>query len=192
MVVSSRLALSVFEAGSSHIPSQAELIIDARNGVESPVWHAVEQALYWTDIPARKLWRWTAATAVVQSWDTPEMLACMAPGPDAGSWIAGMETGVFVLKLQAGEKAVDQRVAIVAHARGGMRFNDGRCDRQGRFLAGTMLRDMAAGASIGCVYSYQKIADWFSFWMVSSPPTAWRLARMAGPCTCPTHTSRYN
>ena len=139
------------------MPSQAELIIDARNGVgESPVWHAVEQALYWTDIPARKLWRWTAATAVAQSWDTPEMLACMAPGPDAGSWIAGMETGVLVLKLQAGEKAVDQRVAIVAHARDGMRFNDGRCDRQGRFLAGTMLRDMAADARIGCVYSYQK------------------------------------
>ena len=65
--------------------SQAELIIDVRNGVgESPVRHAVEQALYWTDIPAPKLWRWTAATATAQSWDTPEMLACMAPGPDAG------------------------------------------------------------------------------------------------------------
>ena len=137
--------------------SQAELIIDARNGVgESPVWHAGEQALYWTDIPARKLWRWTAATALVQSWDTPEMLACMAPGPDAGSWIAGMETGVFVLKPQAGEKADGQRIATVVHARDGMRFNDGRCDRQGRFLAGTMLMDMAAGARVGCVYSYQK------------------------------------
>ena len=30
-----------------------------------------------------------------------------------------------------------------------MRFNDGRCDRQGRFWAGTMLMDMAAGSRVG-------------------------------------------
>ena len=94
--------------------SQAELIIDARNGAgESPVWHVVEQALYWTDIPARKLWRWTVATATAQSWDTPELLAWMEPGQDAGGWITGMETGVLVLKPQAGEKADAQRVATV-------------------------------------------------------------------------------
>ena len=28
----------------------------------------------------------------------------------------------------------------------GMRFNDGRCDRQGRFWAGTMVMNMAATA----------------------------------------------
>ncbi len=27
---------------------------------ESPIWHAGEQALYWTDIPGRRLWRWIA------------------------------------------------------------------------------------------------------------------------------------
>ena len=136
---------------------RAELIIDARNGVgESPVWHAGEQALYWTDIPARKLWRWSAAAATVRSWDTPEMLACLAPGPGSGSWIGGMESGLFVLNALDDDKVKAQRVATVAHARDGMRFNDGRCDRQGRFLAGTMLMDMAAGARIGCVYSYQK------------------------------------
>jgi sugar lactone lactonase YvrE len=32
--------------------AQAELVLDARNGVgESPVWDAAEQALYWVDIP---------------------------------------------------------------------------------------------------------------------------------------------
>lgn len=33
-----------------------------------------------------------------------------------------------------------------------MRFNDGRCDRQGRFLAGTMVMNMAAAADAGVVY----------------------------------------
>lgn len=135
---------------------QAELIHDGRNGVgESPIWHAGEQALYWTDIPAKKLWRWTAATAAAQCWDMPEMLACMAPGRAVGSWIAAMETGFYILTPQESGTVGCQRVAVVSHALDGMRFNDGRCDRQGRFLAGTMLMDMAVGASVGCVYSYQ-------------------------------------
>ena len=46
----------------SDIP-KAELVLDARNATgESPVWHAAEQALYWVDIPARTLRRWTLAT----------------------------------------------------------------------------------------------------------------------------------
>jgi sugar lactone lactonase YvrE len=33
-----------------------------RNAVgESPVWRAAEQALYWVDIPERRLHRWQAA-----------------------------------------------------------------------------------------------------------------------------------
>ena len=45
-------------------------------------------------------------------------------------------------------------VAPVEHAAPAMRFNDGRCDRQGRFWAGTMLLDMAAGARVGRLYSH--------------------------------------
>jgi len=35
-----------------------------------------------------------------------------------------------------------------------MRFNDGRCDRQGRFWAGTMLLDMQQGAHVGALYRH--------------------------------------
>jgi sugar lactone lactonase YvrE len=35
-----------------------------------------------------------------------------------------------------------------------MRFNDGRCDRQGRFWSGTMFMDMAAGRADGRLYRY--------------------------------------
>jgi sugar lactone lactonase YvrE len=35
-----------------------------------------------------------------------------------------------------------------------MRFNDGRCDRQGRFWAGTMVQDMAAANPAGALYRY--------------------------------------
>jgi sugar lactone lactonase YvrE len=135
----------------------AELILEARNATgESPVWHAAEQALYWVDIPARRLNCWTPATGQQRSWLAPEMLACIAPMASANNWVAGAESGVFQLTPQTDGQVAFESLAPVSHARPGMRFNDGRCDRQGRFLAGTMLMNMAAGVRAGCVYSYQK------------------------------------
>ena len=136
---------------------KAEMVLDARNATgESPVWHGAEQALYWVDIPARKLCRWTPSTGEATSWLAPEMLACVAPMAGAKRWIAGAESGVFQLELQDDGQLGFESLAPVSHAMTGMRFNDGRCDRQGRFLAGTMLMNMASGASVGCIYSYQK------------------------------------
>ena len=136
---------------------KAELVLDARNGTgESPVWHGAEQSLYWVDIPARKLWCWTLATGQTSSWTAPEMLACIAPMAAPNAWIAGAESGMCRLTTHADGVLGFDLLAPVVHAMPGMRFNDGRCDRQGRFLAGTMLMNMATGARVGCVYSYQK------------------------------------
>lgn len=137
---------------------QAELVLDAQNATgESPVWHVGEQALYWTDIPARTLCRWSVQAAALTTWQAPEMIACIASAGiagAAGAWIAGMESGVFSLQPQAGGQLASRLLAPVTHARDGMRFNDGRTDRQGRFLAGTMLMDMSQGARIGAVYRF--------------------------------------
>ena len=133
----------------------AELVLDARNAVgESPVWHVGEQALYWVDIPACTLNRWATATGRLCTWRAPEMLACVA-ATSPGRWVAGMESGVFELSPQEDGPLRFTRLAEVNHPAPGMRFNDGRCDRQGRFLAGTMLMNMASSAGEGCVYSYQ-------------------------------------
>ena len=133
-----------------------ELVLDARNGTgESPVWRADEQALYWVDIPAKKLCRWSADTGLAQTWSAPEMLACIAPLGTSGRWMAGAESGVFGLKPHASGELNFEHLAGVQHAVPGMRFNDGRCDRQGRFLAGTMVMNMAAGLDAGCLYRYE-------------------------------------
>jgi sugar lactone lactonase YvrE len=139
--------------------SGAELLVDARNATgESPVWHAGEQALYWVDIPARKLCRWQLANAEVTTWLAPEMLACIAQGGSAGNWVAGMESGVFELQTRANGQLHSQLLAKAAHARPGMRFNDGRCDRQGRFWAGTMVLNMGLAAPDGTLYRYDKVS----------------------------------
>jgi sugar lactone lactonase YvrE len=136
---------------------QAELVLDARNGTgESPVWHAAEQALYWVDIPAKRLNRLQPDSGTHTSWVGDEMLACVAPrAGHPGQWIAGMESGLFAIATKDDGTLAATSVARVAHAAQGMRFNDGRCDRQGRFWAGTMLMDMAAARTVGRVYRYQ-------------------------------------
>jgi sugar lactone lactonase YvrE len=129
-----------------------DLILDAKNGVgESPVWMAAEQALYWVDIPARTLNCWDATTSQTRSWTAPEMLACIAPAA-SGGWVAGMETGIFSLTAGPDQALNTALLGSVTHAQPGMRFNDGRCDRQGRFLAGTMVMDMSLASGAGHVY----------------------------------------
>lgn len=131
----------------------AELLVDSRNATgESPVWHANEQALYWVDIPARKLCRWQSASGAVSTWEAPEMLACIAPGTAPGQWVAGMETGMFELQTQPGGRLQSRLLDDVVHSQPGMRFNDGRCDRQGRFWAGTMVMNMGLASAAGALY----------------------------------------
>ncbi|OYT84765.1 MAG: gluconolactonase [Pseudomonas sp. PGPPP4] len=131
----------------------AELLVDARNATgECPVWQVAEQALYWVDIPAKRLHRWTPAGAL-DSWSAPEMLACIA-AREGGGWLAGLESGLFALQAEASGQLRGERLVALDHAQPAMRCNDGRCDRQGRFLVGTMVQDMAQGVPAGRLYSH--------------------------------------
>jgi sugar lactone lactonase YvrE len=133
---------------------KAQLVLDARNAVgESPVWDASEQSLYWVDIPARALHRWQSGSGTTDRWTAPEMIGCIARHPEGG-WVCAAETGVFHWRPTGTGTLDGERIATVTHARPGMRFNDGRCDRQGRFRAGTMLMDMSLAAPVGALYSF--------------------------------------
>ncbi|WP_448695410.1 SMP-30/gluconolactonase/LRE family protein [Pseudomonas moraviensis] len=131
---------------------QAELIVDARNAVgESPVWVPQENALYWVDIPNGGLQRWSADTGHVASWKAPEMLACITRHR-SGGWVAGMQSGFFRLHAHSDGSLDSELLATVEHSRPDMRLNDGRCDRQGRFWAGSMVLNMGLNAPEGRLY----------------------------------------
>ena len=135
-------------------PAEIVALTDPIHAVgESPVWRAAEAALYWTDIPARRLHRLHPESRASSSWSTAEMVACFAFRRD-GTLVAGMESGIFQLTLGEDGTARGERLAGVDHAMAGMRFNDGRCDRRGRFWAGTMHTDMAAAHAVGALYRY--------------------------------------
>lgn len=120
---------------------------------ESPVWRAAEAALYWVDIPLKRIHRLRVETGTIDSWMADEMVACIAFDADGGL-IAGMESGIFSLKLTPQGTIIANRLAAPVFAMQDMRFNDGRCDRQGRFWAGTMHKDIPAGHAVGELYCY--------------------------------------
>jgi len=128
--------------------------VECRVG-ESPVWCASEALWYWVDIPEKTIWRLDPASGALARWRCAEMVACIAVRANGGL-IAGMESGIFGLTLNDDGSAAPVRLATPAPAElaPGMRFNDGRCDRQGRFWSGTMVMDMAAARPDGHLYRY--------------------------------------
>lgn len=134
---------------------------------ESPVWDVVRQSLWWVDITGRALWCWNSRTDEVRHWPTPQQVGCVAmiegtqhqTWPD---WLAAMEHEVAVLKLLGDGTVVLNSVAQFTMPASGMRFNDGRCDRQGRFRVGTMVMDMALARPVGqlCSLDQGRVQPW--------------------------------
>jgi sugar lactone lactonase YvrE len=129
---------------------------------ESPVWRAAEQALYWVDIPAQKIVRLRLDSGARAEWQLPERVACIA-FDRRGTVLAGCETGLFALTLTEGAprggeptKVTGRKLAAPLFPFDDMRFNDGRCDRQGRFWSGTMVQDMAAANPAGALYRFDE------------------------------------
>jgi sugar lactone lactonase YvrE len=81
------------------------------------------------------------------------MVACIAPRA-SGGLIAGMEKGILAVDLRDDGTVRAERLAAPPELAPGMRFNDGRTDRQGRFWSGTMWMDMGAALPIGRLYRY--------------------------------------
>ncbi len=133
---------------------QVERVTEARDLVgESPVWRAAESALYWVDIPSRQIRRLDVETGALEGWTSAEMAACIAFDAE-GALIAGMESGIFSLRLAARGAIWAKRLAALQMPLPDMRCNDGRCDRQGRFWTGTMHMDMPAAHAVGGLYRY--------------------------------------
>jgi L-arabinonolactonase len=112
-------------------------------------WHAGQQALWWTDILSCRLYRYVPATGSLQSFATPERLCSFGFIADSEQLITAFASGIALYDPQT--KQVDWR-ARPEEVTAGVRFNDGRVDRQGRFWAGSMVEDGKPPAR-GCLYS---------------------------------------
>lgn len=121
---------------------------------ESPVWHPRERALYYCDIPGRALHRFDPHSGALRHWDFDTEVASLAPKMD-GTLLLAMRDGLWRLDPASGERA---RLAAPPYDPAHERFNDGKCDPQGRLWVGTIYepRDPAL-ASLYC-YSQGTLA----------------------------------
>ena len=123
---------------------------------ECPVWSVAEQALYWVDIEGKHIHRYDWQSQTQQTWLTGERVGCIALVEKAGCVVAAMETGIFEVQLLSNQQIKARLLAAIEHPLPNMRFNDGRCDSQGRFWVSTMCMDMAAAKQVGTVYCFDK------------------------------------
>ena len=132
---------------ATHVDEAAELVVDARCGVgESPVWRAARAGAVLGRHPGARAAPLDRPRAQCDTWTTPRDGWLHRPASTAAA--AGRRHGERLFPLRrrkTARLAAEPRSRRSRIALRGMRFNDGRCDRQGRFWAGTMLRDMARG-----------------------------------------------
>jgi sugar lactone lactonase YvrE len=101
---------------------------------ESPVWSPHERVLYWVDITGQKIHRFNPKTAINNTFSLPELVTA----------VGLRKKGGLVLTLRKNFAFFDLETAALdmlsdpEEDKPYDRFNDAKCDRQGRFWAGTM------------------------------------------------------
>jgi sugar lactone lactonase YvrE len=110
-------------------------VLDARAKLgECPVWSVRERALYWVDINAPSLNRFDPATGHNKAMPMPEAIGSFALR-ELGGFIVALRGGIW---LAHSDGTLDRRIFAAPYDPATHRFNDGRCDRRGRFFVGSM------------------------------------------------------
>jgi sugar lactone lactonase YvrE len=109
-----------------------------------------EQVVYWLDILGCRLYRLDPATGVQTQWRFDEEISALAERRDAPGLIITLRRG-FALFDPATDSAPHYLHQPAAELPGN-RFNDGKCDAQGRFWGGSM--DFDCQLPTGALYRY--------------------------------------
>ena len=101
---------------------------------ESPLWDAANECLYWVDGAGCRIHRHDLARNSFTEWKLPSMVGSV--GLSGGRrLIAGLSDGIYEFDTETSDL---RAIFKLPGADARVRFNDGKVDRQGRFLCGTM------------------------------------------------------
>ena len=112
-----------------------EVLVDVKTILgEGPLWDVAEQRLYWIDSFGCNVFRATADGREVRAWDVPAKIGSMALRQRGGA-VLSLQTGFHFLVFATGDCSliVDPEPDMPT-----TRLNDGKVDRRGRFVAGSM------------------------------------------------------
>jgi sugar lactone lactonase YvrE len=111
---------------------------------ESPLWDADRQRLFWVDTVARCVCCADAHGDHFRSYGMPDLVGSIALAE--GGLIAALREGFYRIDLTQEEAPRIRPLILPERGNSAVRFNDGKADRQGRVLAGTMRVGDVAGA----------------------------------------------
>jgi len=115
-----------------------ELVVDGRHRLgEGIIWNERTGRLLWTDIHDRVLCAYSPASGAIERWPLPESLCSMALTASDDRLLLALESGLAFFTLSTGEL---ERICEVESHIPHTRLNDGRVDRQGRFVFGSFNR----------------------------------------------------
>lgn len=116
---------------------------------EGVQWNPIDQCVWWTDIPAAKLYRYSPTEKQLDEWVMPEPAGSFAFVERDSRLILALATGFAWFDLESGRCEWIARPELEIT---GNRFNDGRVDRQGRFWAGTTVEQQLADGQAAALY----------------------------------------
>ena len=119
---------------------------------EGTCWSSRHQSLWWVDILERRLHSFRPADGMRRSWTFDSEISEVAERADLPGLIVTLRQGYALFEPDR-PGAVPRYLHRPAAEPAGNRFNDGKCDRRGRFWGGTM--DYACQAPTGALYCYQ-------------------------------------
>jgi L-arabinonolactonase len=112
-----------------------EVLVDVKTTLgEGPLWDVDEQRLYWIDSFDGRVFRCTEDGREVRAWDVPQKIGSMCLRKNGGA-IVSLQRGWHALDFKSG--AVEL-IHDPEPDKPNNRINDGKVDRQGRFVAGSM------------------------------------------------------
>jgi sugar lactone lactonase YvrE len=113
-----------------------EVLIDVKTILgEGPVWDVEQQRLYWIDSFGCNVFRCTADGREVRAWDVPAKIGSMALRKDGEGAIVSLANGFHALDFKTGDCTL---IHDPEPGKPNNRINDGKVDRRGRFVAGSM------------------------------------------------------
>lgn len=128
--------------------TQVECVVKGRDLLgECPLWDEREQVLWWVDILEPSLRSLRPARNEASKHILAEAMGSFA-FRENGGLVAAMKSGFYFHDAPSGERR------LICQPEAGLpanRLNDGRCDRQGRFWAGSMV-DVPPRGPRGALY----------------------------------------
>jgi sugar lactone lactonase YvrE len=133
----------------------AELVVDSRCTLgEGILWDARRDALLWTDIERSMLWLHHTDDGSTRTWRLPDRLGSLALC-ESGRLLLALAKGLYLADID-GPPEAELAVALLVPLEidlMSMRTNDGRTDRAGNFVFGTM-NEHPDKAPIGTFFQY--------------------------------------